>query len=256
MKLKFWFLVLGLLITLSIDAQNTRISHRNSIGWYNYFGTLKISEKLGIHTEYQWRRDNLIINQKQSLLRTGINYNINPRVLLRGGYAWIETFPYGEFPINGFGRDFTEHRFFEMIQLSHKEGIIGFSHRFMIEQRLVGTYSSAEEKHENEFPLLHRARYMTRLQLPLKGREIKEKIPYLVAYNEIFVGFGKNVNANIFDQNRIGLLIGLSLNKNIRLEAGYLNQILQFGRKINNQNVFQHNNGLILNTNFNIDVSK
>jgi len=52
---------------------------------------------------------------------------------------------YGEYSINSLGRDFTEHRIFEMAQLSHKEGTVDFTHRFMLEQRLVGRYSSAKE---------------------------------------------------------------------------------------------------------------
>ena len=247
------FLFIGIHNTF---GQNNRLNTNNTIGWFNYFGTFKISEKLGIHTEYQWRRDNIVMDWQQSLLRVGVNYNLNPRVLFRVGYAWIETFPYGEYSINGLGRDFTEHRIFEMVQLSHKEGIIDFSHRFMLEQRFVGRYSSANEATEDEFPLLNRARYMVRLQVPLKGREIKDKTPYVAVYDEIFAGFGKNVNANIFDQNRIGILLGYRFNKNVRIEGGYLNQTLQFGRQINGKNVFQNNNGLILNANFNIDLTK
>ena len=166
------------------------------------------------------------------------------------------TFPYGDIPINGLGRDFTEHRIFEMAQLSHKEGKVEFSHRFMLEQRFVGRYSSANVSKEDEFPFLNRMRYMIRLQVPLKGNEMKDKTPYFAIYDEILVGFGKNVNANVFDQNRIGILLGYRLNKNIRIEAGYLNQTLQFGRQINGQNVFQNNNGFIINTNFNFDLSK
>lgn len=237
-------------------GQNNRLKTSNNIGWYNYFGTFKVSKQFGIHTEYQWRRNNIITDWQQSLLRVGLNYNLNPRVLFRIGYAWIETFPYGEYPINGLGRDFTEHRIFEMVQLSHKEGIVDFSHRFMLEQRFVGRYSSVNETIEDEFPLLNRVRYMIRLQVPLKGREIKDKTPYVAVYDEIFVGFGKNVNANIFDQNRIGVLLGYRFNKNVRIEGGYLNQTLQFGRQINGQNVFQNNNGLIVNANFNIDLTK
>ena len=237
-------------------GQNNRLNTNNNIGWYNYFGTFKVSEKFGIHTEYQWRRDNIITDWQQSLLRIGVNFNLNPRVLFRVGYAWIETFPYGEYPINGLGRDFTEHRIFEMVQLSHKEGLVDFSHRFMLEQRFVGRYSSASAEREDEFPLLNRARYMVRLQVPLKGKEMKDKTPYIAIYDEIFVGFGKNVNANIFDQNRMGIILGYRFNKNVRIEGGYINQTLQFGRRINGQNVFQKNSGLIVNANFNIDLTK
>jgi len=250
-------LTLFLLIFLSkINAQNTRIHNYNAIGWYNIFGTVKVSKKIGIHAEYQWRRNNLITHWQQSLLRVGVNYTLNPRVLFRAGYAWVETFPYGEIPINGLGRDFTEHRIFEMVQLSHKEGIVDFSHRFMLEQRFVGRYSSANVTKEDEYPFLNRIRYMVRIQLPLKGKEIKDKTPYVMFYDEVFIGFGKNVTANIFDQNRIGVLLGYQLNKFFRVEAGYLNQIIQFGRQINGRNVFQYNNGLIINTHINLDVSK
>ncbi len=249
------FVILSCVSQISL-AQNTRLNHNNTIGWYNYFGTFKLSDKFGLHTEYQWRRDNAITDWQQGLLRVGVNYNLNPRVLFRVGYAWIETFPYGEYPLNSFGRDFTEHRIFEMVQLSHKEGIIDFSHRFMLEQRFVGRYSSASRNTEDEFPLLNRIRYMVRLQVPLKGKEIKDKTPYVAVYDEIFIGFGENVNANIFDQNRIGFLLGYKFNNMIRIEGGYLNQTLQFGRQINGQNVFQNNSGLIVNANFAIDLTK
>jgi len=184
------------------------------------------------------------------------NYNLNSRVQFRAGYGWIETYPYGEIPLNGMGKDFTEHRIFEMVQLNHKEGIVDFSHRFMLEQRFVGRYSSKNETTEDEFPLLNRIRYMIRLQLPLKGNEIKDKTPYLAFYDEIFIGFGKNVNMNVFDQNRIGILLGYRFNKNIRIEGGYLNQTVQLGRQIEGKNVFQNNNGMILNTNLNFDLTK
>ena len=249
-------LVVALLFCTKITfGQNNRLNDHNNIGWYNYFGTFKVSNKIGIHTEYQWRRDEIISKPMQSLLRVGLNYQLNPRVLFRAGYALIETYPYGEIPINGMGKDFTEHRIFQMVQLSHKEGIIDLSHRFMLEQRFVGRYSSAALTKEDEFPLLNRMRYMMRLQIPLKGKEIKDKTPYVTLYDEIMIGFGKNVNANIFDQNRIGVLLGYRFNKTIRIEAGYLNQTVQFGRLINRQNIFQNNNGFILNTNFNFDLT-
>jgi hypothetical protein len=255
MRFKLFFVVIYSTIQVSL-AQNNRLTSTNKIGWYNFNGTIKVSEKMGIHTEYQWRRENYITSWQQGLLRVGLNYQLNPRVLFRAGYALAETFPYGEYPINGLGRDFTEHRIFEMVQLSHKEGSMDISHRFMLEQRFVGGYSSANAVKEDVFPLLNRIRYMLRLQVPLKGKEIKDKTPYLAVYDELLIGFGENVQSNIFDQNRIGILFGYRFDKNLRIEGGYLNQTLQFGRKINGQNVFQNNNGFIISTIFQLDMTK
>lgn len=237
-------------------TQGNRINTGENIGWYNVLFTLNLSEKTGAHIEYQWRRDRFISKWQQSLLRLGVNYQISPKVLLRVGYANIETFPYGEIPLNALGRRFTEHRAFQMVQLSHKEGIVEFSHRYMLEQRFIGRYSSATATTEDEFPRSNRFRYMFRMQAPLKGKEIKDKTPYVAVYDEVFIGFGKNVTVNTFDQNRIGVLLGYRVDKNVRIEGGYVNQILQFGRQINGRNVFQNNNGVIVNANFTIDLFK
>lgn len=249
------FFLIGV-TNMSLNAQSTRQNEYNTIGWYNYFGTFKLDKKISLHTEYQFRRDNLITDKQQGLLRLGVNYQLNPKIQFRLGYALIETYAYGDTPINGFGRDFTEHRAFQMITINDKVSIIDLSHRFMLEQRWVGRYSNENVTSEDQFPLLNRFRYMFRVQIPLKGKSIENKTPYLAIYDEIFLGFGENVNENIFDQNRLGILIGYKFNNALRIEAGYLNQILQLGREVDKRNVFQNNNGFIINTNFSFDLTK
>ena len=247
-----WFI----LFPIHSQAQNNRDKETNSIGWYTYNGTFKINEKFGIHSENQWRRDNTIKDWQQSLLRLGVNYQLNSKIQLRLGYGWIETFPYGTTPINSFGKDFTEHRLFQVATLTDKISLVELSHRFMLEQRWVGRYSNENLTTEDEYIYANRLRYMFRIQIPLKGKSIIDKTPYLAAYDEIFIGFGENVNENIFDQNRLGFILGYKINENIRLEAGYLNQILQLGREVQSKNVFQYNNGIIFNTILNFDLSK
>ena len=75
---------------------------------------------------------------------------------------------------------------------------------------------------------------------------------YAAVADEIFIGAGKNVGVNIFDQNRLFLLVGYKLNKNVNIESGYFNQTLQQGKRINNQTIMQRNNGLLVSciTNF------
>ncbi|MCU0325050.1 MAG: DUF2490 domain-containing protein [Spirosomaceae bacterium] len=250
------FVLLGFVLQNSVVAQNTRLNEQNAIGWYGYFGTIKLNQKIGLHTEYQFRRDNVITDWQQSLLRVGVNYQLHPKAQLRLGYAWIETFAYGENFLNALGKDFTEHRTYQMLTLTDKVGIVDFSHRFMLEQRWIGRYSSPSLDKEDDYLFLNRMRYMFRFQVPLKGREIADKTPYMAIYDEVFVGFGKNVNENVFDQNRIGILLGYRFSPKFRIEGGFLNQTLQLGREVNGRNVFQYNNGLIINTVFNFDASK
>lgn len=251
MKTKVFLL---LIISQFTFAQSARITDNNSVAWFGYNGTFKLNPKISLHTEFQWRRDEWIKDKQQNLLRVGVNYQPDPKIQLRLGYALAETYPYGAIPINGFGKDFTEHRMYEMVTFFDKIKSVELSHRFMLEQRWVGRYSVANLSSEDEFVFMNRLRYMFRAQVPLKGKSIGDRTPYAAIYDEILIGFGTNVNENIFDQNRFGLLLGYKFNSTFRFEAGYFNQILQLGREVNGGNVFQHNNGFIVNTIFNFDL--
>ncbi len=136
-------LIFSLLISLAVgsSSQDTRITDRNKVGWWAGFATLKLNNKWRIHTEYQWRRENYVTYWQQSLLRLGLNYQLTSKVQLRASYAWIETYNYGDYPINGLGRDFTEYRIFQMATLTDKPGRLDVSHRFMLEQRWIGRYT-------------------------------------------------------------------------------------------------------------------
>jgi len=89
---------------------------------------------------------------------------------------------------------------------------------------------------------LHRFRYHFKIQYSITPKF------YIVAADEIFIGAGKNVGVNIFDQNRIFLLAGFKINKNVSVEGGYFNQTLQQGRRINNNSIIQRNNGVVLSS--------
>ncbi len=244
--------ILLLLVSLNLVSysQNTRIKDNNSIGWYAFNALLKLDDKWSLAGEFQWRRENFISDPQQNLFRIGINRLVIPGVNIRAGYALAETFNYGDIPLNNLGKQFKEHRAYEMLGLNNKFGIIDNSHRFMLEQRWVGRYSDISLEKEDEYVYTNRFRYMVRAQIPLKGREIADKTAYAAIYDEVFVGFGKNVNENVFDQNRLGLLVGYRFSPKVRIEGGFLSQIVQVGREVGGRNVFQYNTGLIVSSNF------
>ncbi|KAB7727931.1 DUF2490 domain-containing protein [Rudanella paleaurantiibacter] len=248
--------LLGWLIFGAVQAQNTRLRDNNTIGWFTNVSTLTFSARWSGHLEYQFRRDEFVTKWQQSLLRTGVNYRVNDRLTLRAGYAWIETFPYGDFPIQGAGRQFPEHRLFQMMTLSNPVGRVDIAHRFMLEQRWIGRYLSADSPRPDETVYSNRIRYMFRAQLPLGKPKLEDRTPYVAAYDELFASFGRNVGENVFDQNRLGLLVGYRFNPVFRLEGGFFQQIVQLPREIQNRNVFQYNNGLIVNTIVNLDLRK
>ncbi|MCU0441826.1 MAG: DUF2490 domain-containing protein [Bacteroidia bacterium] len=240
------------ILNFGICVAQPRLRDNNNIGWYTTTGTIQFASKWSIHLEYQWRRDDYITNWQQSLLRTGVNYKLHENAIVRVGYGWIETFPYGDYPINSFGKQFTEHRLYQVITTTQKIGRFDLSNRYMLEQRWLATYTKASSTEPDKWTYVNRLRYMGRVQTALKGTTIADQTPYAAIYDEVFIGFGKNLNQNVFDQNRLGVLLGWRFNKYFRIEGGYFNQILQLPRRVNNQNVFQFNQGLILNTFWNL----
>lgn len=240
---------------LNLSAQSTQFReiNRNEIGWVAVVGSMRFTERWSMHNEYQWRRVGLGRFWQQSLIRTGVNYHLNPNALFRLGYGHIETFPYAEITINPFGKHFTEHRVFQMFQLSQSLGKTTLTHRYLLEQRWLGTYSDMALKKEDQWSYLNRLRYMVRFQFPIYSTaSVRGKI-YGLVYDEVIIGFGKNVRENVFDQNRIGLQLGFVINPQLKVEAGYFNQILQLGREVNGLNVFQNNSGFLVNFSHAID---
>ena len=224
-------------------AQNDRVSDFNYINWIQSVNTISINKKWSLHLEYQCRREEGIKNGQQSLLRMGANYKLNEHVIAHAGYGWIETFPYGDFPIASAGT-FPEHRLYEQITFRQPVNKWTFSHRFRIEQRWLGKVKPGSKREIEDWTFLHRFRYQFRTQYPFWKKDNRQL--YGVVSDEIFIGAGKNLGINIFDQNRIFVMLGFRTNKNFSVEFGYLNQTLQQGRRINNNSIFQRNNGVVV----------
>ncbi len=226
-------------------SQN-RISESNFIGWYAFNLNKNFNSKWGMQAEFQWRRNHLITDWQQGLYRVGVNYNANSQVQIQLGLAYIDTYTYGEYNIAPIPKTFPEKRVHEQVILKSKIGNTNSTSRLRLEQRFVGRYLNINSSKPDQTAYFNRFRYMHRIDIPLKGNWTTS------IFDEIFIQFGKNVAENIFDQNRVGVLIGYKINNQIKIEAGLLNQTVQLPREINNKNVYQYNSGLLINTSINL----
>jgi hypothetical protein len=204
---------------LFLHAQHTRTSTENTNTWFMYFGNHKFSDHFGLHAEVQWRRNDFFSKNQQVLLRTGLDYYLNNNHgRFTVGYAFIQTYPYGEFAVPN---AFPEHRIWEQFLTSQKLGRVQLSHRYRLEQRMIGNASTGEFKdgrYEN------RMRYMAKATINIsKG----DRPIFLAAYDEIFLNFGEEVAYNLFDQNRLYGALGFTLSPSMKLELGYLYQAVQ-----------------------------
>ena len=238
-----------LLCAANLFAQNDRVNDYNFLSWLQTFNTISIDKKWSLHLEYQWRRTEGLKYWQQSLLRIGANYKLNETITVHAGYAWTETFPYGDYPIANNG-SFPEHRIYEQISFRHPLSKFLFTHRFRIEQRWLGRVNANIDREIEDWLFVHRFRYQFRAQYPFYTKADEQF--YGAAADEIFIGAGKDLGTNIFDQNRIFLLLGYKFNKQFSLEGGYFNQTLQQGRRVNDKTIMQRNNGWLLSSYLNL----
>ncbi|XWW45534.1 DUF2490 domain-containing protein [Fibrella sp. USSR17] len=240
-----------------VSAQSRVLDHQ-AIGWYVYNGDHKVSEKWAIHTEYQWRRIELIRAWQQSLARLGVVRTLTDRVKLGAGYTYFTTFPYGRYPQADAGVPYSEHRLHEDIQLKETYGRLSLTHRFRLEQRWLATLAEQNPRQVADWEFQHRIRYQVAGELPLHGQTIDDKELYVNFFDEIFVGFGQNVGQNVFNQNRLSAGLGYQFSENCQLELNYLNQVVQHADldPDTGKPVFELNNGFRLNLIYNIDFTK
>ena len=105
------FSAVSLLGIMSGFAQH-RIADNNDIFWTPVTVQNRLSGKWFLHTEFQWRRTDRVQFPQQNLLRLGVTWQAKPQHRFQVGYAWILTYPYGDFPLAENGT-FAERRTYQ-----------------------------------------------------------------------------------------------------------------------------------------------
>nr|WP_297785703.1 DUF2490 domain-containing protein [uncultured Allomuricauda sp.] len=193
----------GLFVLFGLITVNAQQPGEDEMGsWFMYFGMNKVSERLSVHTEAQFRFYETTNNFNQMLLRTGLNYHISENAIATGGYAFIDTDnTFFEFDgeINS-----KEHRVFEQFILKNKVWEFLFEHRYRLEQRFLDFGRTTETQ--------HRARYRIQMTLPLTNTF------FLNFYDELFI----NLQDDLFGQNRLYGAVGVNITENSSVQLGYL----------------------------------
>lgn len=236
-------LVLVLYVILPLETvlaqPSARISDANVHSWYMYFGDHAFGQtRWELHFDGQVRRQGIGQKWQQLLLRPGVNYNLSNSVQVSAGYAFIKSYPYGVSPAAFVT---PEHRIWQQLILKQTVRRARLAHRFRIEQRFVGVKEPGETgvPHLDRYSYRNRFRYFVKAIIPVAPQQ--RSSPYFLSlYNEVMFNWGRNVQNNIFDQNRAYVALGRRLPWFGNIEVGYLQQTVQQG----NGRVFEFNHTL------------
>lgn len=242
-------IMVGMGMPAILSAQ--KIISPQSHAWAMYVGTHKLSEKWSVMTEYQWRRADGFKHWQQSLLRFGLDYNLNPNVSIMAGYAWVKTYPYGNQPVL---HEFDENRIFEQVNLKSKIGNIEVQHRYRLEQRFLEQFEKdASNNMVQVDPIFRqRLRYRAMITIPLSKKELTDNTLFMNLNDEVFLGFGSGIGKNIMDQNRFIAALGWRFNRTFNVQLGYLNQFIAKTDGVK----MESNHTLWISTTYNLDFSK
>lgn len=201
-----------LLISIGATAQ---INDDKTGAWYMYLWNTSFKESnFGLQGDVQYRNWNLGGDLEQLLLRGGLTFTPdNTNIKFTAGYGHITSGDYGDS-----NETSAESRIYQEALLPQKVGNRFFvTHRFRYEQRWV-----------EDQDLRTRYRYNLFLNVPFNQPKLDRGSVYLALYNEIFINgqreIGNGASVELFDRNRFYAALGYSLNNNLKVQLGYMEQ--------------------------------
>ena len=213
-KIKFILIFAFLGASFGVFGQSKKVKHDSQI-WLQYFLISRLTEKWSVNFDAGYRRTDQFINKPlQWLVRGGVSYHLNKDISISGGYAYfsIHTIT-SKSEMNR-----SEHRPWLRYSLTQKYKKWQIQNRYRLELRNI--------QNNDAYGLLDsynsyvRSACQLSLQYVFKGEKIAKGVPFLQAYNEVFVNFGSKISSN-FDQNRVYIGAGYGLSDQLSVSLGY-----------------------------------
>ena len=191
--------------------------------WTAYFNQTRLSKRWGFWFDMHLRtKDDFFNGLGQFIVRPGVTYYLNDDTKLTAGYAFINHFPSeGHKEISR-----PEHRPWQQLQWHTRYPRLKLMQWFRLEERFRRRIKSDDELGEG-YDFNWRLRYNILAQFPLSRRRFEPRTFSLVASNEVFVNFGRQITYNYYDQNRFFTGFHYHVNRHDNLQFGYMNVFQQ-----------------------------
>jgi hypothetical protein len=217
-------LAIGIATSLvPITARAQRQHYSNTNAWFQVSGDVALNERWAILFDASNRRSGPVDETMANFVRAGLAYEVTDHVRIAVGGNYSKSYPYGEIPSP---YPVPEWRMWEQVQVGHSIGKFDLTHRYRLEQRSRGLRSDPDVDNADVWTRTGRFRYQVKGTLPLSGDDVEPGEAYLSFANEIFISYGESVQYNIFDQDRAAFVFGYRMNRNWRVETGFMEHIV------------------------------
>ncbi len=205
-KLTIFLTLLFSIINTSVLSGQDKILTTNNQQWLQYYNQIKLNDKWTWFSDGGYRWKDGFKTSSQYIARTAAGYALNPDIQVTLGFAHLGFYSSGNV-------DKIEFRPYQELVVKNKFNKIGLNHRYRIEERFLNPVANGGIQASNTFNF--RFRYAVMMSVPLfrLSKKNPDRIILLAIGNEIFINAGKDINHNIFDQNRLILSPGIQLNE-------------------------------------------
>ena len=217
--MRFYILPVACCLFVIMNRQQafsqTKVFETEEQTWLGYFNQTRFTNKSGVWLDLHLRfTGNYIDHKALSIARTGYTYYLSDQVKLTAAYAYATRYS-----TTG-GPDVTEHRPWQQIQWSEKKNWFTMMQWIRLEERFRRKVAAGELT--DEFSFNYRIRYNMAFTIPLKGKQVVAKTPFLFVNNEVMINFGKQIVYNHFDQNRAFVGLGYQFTSHLNAQLGYM----------------------------------
>lgn len=214
-----------LIVVFVLDAHNPLFAQKDiecdEQTWVGYFNQTRITNKSGFWLDVHFRfADDFTGRLGQSIFRPGYIYFLSDQARLSAGYAYVTAYSAtDETP------DIPEHRPWQQIQWYDKRKHFTMMQYVRLEERFRRSVEGTELS--DDYAFNYRVRYNISFTIPLNGKSVDPKTPFIFVNDEVMINFGEEIVYNYFDQNRFFAGVGYQFTKHLNAQIGYLNVFQQ-----------------------------
>ena len=212
-------LVLPCTAYAQVPDRNAKIVFPQEQFWIGYLNQTRLTKHIGLWLDVHHRRIDFLDRPNQNLIRGALTYYMADNVRFMAGYAFVGSY------LSPSGVVRPEHRPWQQVWWSGRSGPFNMVQWMRTERRFNRRVQG--DQLADGYGFNWRFRYNFLLQIPFKGQTIQPGVPNFVIQDEVFINAGKQITFNYFDQNRFFAGLSYPFNKQLLLQAGYMNLFQQ-----------------------------
>lgn len=216
----FSFLVLFFILISFLPTRAQEV-HGEPDVWFLLLNHYKINDSWSVGNEFHMRYSDYLNEEEQLLIRPFVNFHANPNVVLTAGYTFINTYPYGKYPLPA---NKPENNFWEQVTVIQDVNKTNIQHRYRWEHRWQGdlVQNGVNGPFEVDgFSYSNRFRYRLTVRRPISDKF------FINIFDELWIGMDQKLRNVAYDRNWLYLALGYQITDKISVQTAYLHQYVK-----------------------------